>query len=147
MPKDPLDLFNSFPDYPGKTPPKNRQETKKKFKPISEDRLNGAKSTIFIINGVEQHFYLIGDLAKALNRRPVTIRKWELDGWLPKAKYRTTPPKGTQIPGKVQKGRRLYSLNQVEFLLTALSRFEIDNPAKANWEGFRQHIKTQWPND
>ncbi|CAB4154286.1 hypothetical protein UFOVP629_33 [uncultured Caudovirales phage] len=145
MNRDPLEFFNSLPDFPGKTPPKNRKIVSKD--PLAEDRLNGAKSKIMKINGVDRQFFTVGELAKAVNRKPVTIRSWELNGWLPKAKYRTPAPRGTQIPGKVAKGRRLYSLEQVEFLLTALLRFEIDNPAKANWDGFRQHIKNQWPND
>lgn len=143
--RDPLDMFNSLPDFPGRTPPKNRKVTTKD--PLAEDRLNGAKSKTMRVNGIERQFFTVGELAKALNRKPVTIRMWESKGWLPKAKYRTPAPKAEQIPGKALKGRRLYSLEQVEFLLTALSRFEIDDPAKANWDGFRQHIKNQWPND
>lgn len=146
MPKDPLDFFNGLTDFPGKTPPKNRKQLTSKD-PLAEDRYNGAKPKLMKVNGVERLLFTVGDLAKVLQRKPVTIRMWELNGWIPKAKYRTQAPKGTQIPGKTPKGRRLYSQQQVEFLLTALSRFEIDNPAKANWEGFRQHIKNQWPND
>ena len=51
-----------------------------------------------------------------------------------------------QIPGKNLKGRRLYSLEQVEFLIDAVDQFQISNPAKANWDGFRKHIKQKWPN-
>lgn len=145
MSRDPLDIFNSLPDFPGKTPPKNRPN--KTRDSLIEDRFNGAKPKLMKVNGVERQFFTVGELAKALNRRPVTIRMWESKGWIPKAKYRTPAPKAEQIPGKTLKGRRLYSLEQVEFLLTALSRFEIDDTAKANWVGFRQHIKNQWPND
>ena len=145
MSRDPLDFFNDLPDFPGKTPPKNRKITQRDS--LIEDRLNGAKSKKLIVNGVQREFFTVGELAKALNRKPGTIRMWELNGWIPKAKYRTPPPKKEQIPGKVPKGRRLYSLEQVEFLQTALLRFELDDPAKANWIGFRQHIKNEWPND
>lgn len=143
--RDPLDMFNSLPDFPGKTLPKNRKVQTRDS--LLEDRFNGAKSKIMRVNGVDRQFFTVGELAKALNRKPVTIRMWETKGWLPKAKYRTPAPKAEQIPGKALKGRRLYSLEQVEFLITALSRYEIDDPAKANWIGFRQHIKNQWPND
>jgi hypothetical protein len=145
MSRDPLDLFNSLPDFPGKKPPKNRPTPGRDS--MVEDPLNGAKSKILKIGGVDREFFTVGELAKALNRKPVTIRSWELNGWLPKAKYRTPPPRTEKLLGKTPKGRRLYSLEQVEFLITALSRFEIDNPVKANWDGFRQHIKKQWPND
>jgi hypothetical protein len=146
MPRDPLELFGDLPDFPGKTPPKNRP-AKRSDGVLAEDRFNGAKSKVLIVQGVPRQFFTVGEVAKALNRKPGTIRMWELKGWIPKAKYRTQPPKKEQIPGKPLKGRRLYTLEQVEFLLTALSRFEIDDPAQANWDGFRQHIQTQWPND
>jgi hypothetical protein len=146
MPRDPLELFGNLPDFPGKTPPRNRP-TKETQGIFAEDRLNGAKSKTMIVNGVVRQFFTVGEVAKALGRKPGTIRMWELKGWIPKAKYRTQPPKKEQIPGKPLKGRRLYTLEQVEFLLTALSRFEIDDSAQANWVGFRQHIQTQWPND
>ena len=145
MPRDPLELFGNLPDFPGKTPPKNRPHKADRLE--ADDRFNGAKSKPMVVNGVLRQFFTVGEVAKALSRKPGTIRMWELKGWIPKAKYRTQPPKKEQIPGKPLKGRRLYTLEQVEFLLTALSRYEIDDPAKANWDGFRQHIQTQWPND
>ncbi len=145
MVRDALDVFKNLPDFPGNRAPKNRPVVTRDS--VLDDRFNGAKSKMMKVNGVDRQFFTVGELAKALNRRPVTIRMWESKGWIPKAKYRTPAPKAEQIPGKALKGRRLYSLEQVEFLLTALSRFEIDDPAKANWDGFRQHIKNQWPND
>jgi hypothetical protein len=147
MPKDPLDFFNDIPDFPGRTPPKNRKPDSKGTSNFLDDRFNGAKSKKMKVNGIEREFFTVGELAKVLNRKPVTIRMWESNGWIPKARYRTAPPKKGTLPGKAVKGRRLYSIEQVEFLLTALSRFEIDDPAKANWDGFRQHIKNEWPND
>lgn len=144
MAKDPLDLFNSLPDFPGKTPPKNRKESKPKTE--IEDRFNGAKGKTFRINGEDKTFFTVGELAKCLNRKPVTIRMWEQQGWIPKATYRTPAPRGTQIPGKTVKGRRLYSLEQVEFLIDALEHFKINDPNKANWVAFRKHIKDNWPN-
>lgn len=54
-------------------------------------------------------FFTIGDLARALGRRPVTIRKWERDGVIPQAQY--------QIPGRdndPRGRRRLYTRKQVE---------------------------------
>lgn len=143
MAKDPLDLFNSLPDFPGKTPPKNRKESKPKTE--IEDRFNGAKGKTFRINGEDKTFFTVGELAKCLNRKPVTIRMWEQQGWIPKATYRTPAPRGTQIPGKTVKGRRLYSLEQVEFLIDALEHFKINDPNKANWVAFRKHIKDNWP--
>lgn len=147
MPRDPLEFFNSLdaPDYPGKTPPKNRSAKSSKALDI-EDRFNGAKGKTFRVNGEDRQFFSVGELAKCLNRKPVTIRMWEQKGWIPKATYRTPTPKGQQIPGKTLKGRRLYSLEQVEFLMDAIEHFKIDDPNKANWASFKKHIKDKWPN-
>lgn len=145
MTRDPLDLLGDLPDWPGNTPPRNRPGSKKVISNI-EDRFNGAKSKTFLVGGTERVFFTIGELGKALQRKPVTIRMWESRGWIPKANYRTPTPQGRQIPGKEPKGHRLYSLEQVEFLMEALRLFHLDDPVKANWEGFKKHTQTKWPN-
>lgn len=138
------DFFEDLPDYPGKTPPRNRGN--KRNAPVAEDTLNGARSKVFKVNGVDREFFTVGEVARALSRKPVTIRMWEQRGWIPKVKYRTPPPQGEQIPGKVTKGRRLYTKSQVLFLVDALERFKIDT-AKSDWDGFRNHIRANWPSD
>lgn len=143
MPKDPLDFFNDLPDYPGKTPPKNRKDSPKV---VGEEYLNGAKGKEYIINGSPVLLYTIGQVAKALGRKPVTIRMWELNGWIPKANYRSPAPKSETIKGKPPKGRRLYSHSQVECMFTGAERFKIDDPVKADWDGFRKHIQNTWLN-
>lgn len=140
--KDPLDLFNSLPDYPGSRIPKNRTT---KTKAVAEDRFNGAKPKKYIINGQEMYMFTIGELAKAIGKRPSTLRVWEHYGWLPKAKYRTPKPIKQQIPEKTSRGRRLYTLDQVEFLMEAINRFNIQEVNHGDWDGFRKHIKENWP--
>lgn len=139
-----LDMFGDLPDFPGKRLPKNRPSTKKALADNVVDRFNGARSKTYIINGETKVFFTIGELAKALGRRPVTIRMWESRGWLPKATYRTPKPKGVQIPDKSVQGRRLYSLEQVTFLVEAFETygFSTDNP---KWDQFRAHIKNNYP--
>lgn len=66
---------------------------------------------IFNIQGTPTEFYSVGQLAAALRRSPVTIRKWERLGYIPVAQFRT--------PGNVrQKARRLYSRAQLETIVT-----------------------------
>lgn len=68
------------------------------------------KSKTFNINGQATEFYTVGQLATALRRSSVTIRKWERLGYLPVAQFRT--------PGQVrQKARRLYSRAQLETIV------------------------------
>ena len=66
----------------------------------------------FTIGGVEIELLTISQVAKVLNRKPGTIRKWETTGVIPKAKY--VKP-GTD--GDVRGRRRLYSRPQVEALV------------------------------
>lgn len=142
--RDPLDLLGDLPDWPGNTPPKNRPNTKRT--PEIDDRFHGAKPKVFRVGGQDRMFFTIGELAKALQRQAVTVRMWESRGWIPKANYRTPAPQGQQLPGKTAKGRRLYSLEQVEFLMDALERFHLNDPNQANWVAFRKHTKDNWPN-
>lgn len=125
--------------YPGKTPPRNQVVDR------GEDSwLNSLPSQEFLVNGIVRKFYTIGSLAKALGKTPVTIRSWEQKGWLPAANFRTKAPNGEQIPGKAVKGKRLYSQEQVVFLAEAYDKYVL-SPRKPNWDGFRNHIKTQYP--
>lgn len=67
------------------------------------------------VNGVEKEFFTIGALAEAINRRPVTIRSWEMKGIIPLARYRTS--------GKTKK--RLYSRRQVEGIVALCAKHGI----------------------
>jgi hypothetical protein len=133
----------SLNDYPGKTAPKNRG--KKKPARI-EDPFAVLHTVTFTIRGEEVSFYTVGEVAKALNRRPGTIRKWEADGFIPTATFRTPIPEGAQIPGKPSKGRRLYNRSQVELLIYSVHHFGLNSsqPKNANWIGFKKHIKENW---
>ena len=141
--KDPLDMLGDLPDFPGSKPPKNRNIKSNDLTTIT-DRFNGAKPKKFVVNGEEKLFFTIGDLAKILNRKPVTIRMWESRGYIPKAVYRTPKPRGEQLPGKNSQGRRLYSLEQVEFLVEAITRFKLDEKG-GDWDGFRKYTSTKYP--
>lgn len=139
--RDILDLIGDLPDFPGNTPPKNRSNKK----PPSSTDLNGAKGKVYRINGSDTELFTIGELARALGKKPVTLRMWEREGWIPKATYRTPPPKGVQLPDRPSKGRRLYSREQVEFLAKAIVFFSLDEKNSPNWDRFREHIKANWP--
>lgn len=139
---DPLTLLGELPYWPGKTPPKNSGTPKRK-EVVQE--LNGAKGTVYKINGEQVEMFTIGELAKAIERKPVTIRMWEAQGWIPKANYRTPQPRGQQIPDKATKGRRLYTRQQVVFLAEAVTMFNLSNKNSPDWTRFRSHIKANWP--
>ena len=141
--KDVMDLFGDLPDYPGKKEPKNRPQ-KKLTNSVLDDRYSGARGKEYVINGERVMMYTVGEVAKALGRRPVTIRMWESKGWIPKTSYRTKPPQAVQIPGKPSKGRRLYSQDQLDTLLDGVERYGISDYLTGDWVGFRQYIKDNW---
>jgi hypothetical protein len=66
------------------------------------------------IGGREIDFYTIGQLAQAMDLQPVTVRKWESLGWLPKPIVRMPPPRKGGLPDKKVMGRRLWTRTQVE---------------------------------
>lgn len=139
--RDPLDLLGDLPDFPGKTPPKNRIDSPKKKGPS----LGEARGKVYKINGEDVEMFTIGELCKAIGRKPVTVRMWESRGWIPRANFRTPAPKGAQVPGKAVKGRRLYTRIQVEFLVEAVESFPLEDQSPATWNAFRAHIKANWP--
>jgi hypothetical protein len=135
------DIGSGWPDYPGKRPPKNRGAAKPTT-PIS-DRPD-LKGKVYRIKGVDVELFTIGELAGAVQRKPVTLRMWESSGWIPKSNWRSPTPQGTQIPGKTTRGRRLYSRSQVELVVSAVEMFNINDQRRADWAAFREHIKKHW---
>lgn len=72
----------------------------------------------YLFGGQAREFFLIGHLAEALGRKPVTLRSWENRGILPKTPYRTPKPRGSgSLQGKESKGRRLWTRDQVQGIL------------------------------
>lgn len=65
-----------------------------------------AKPRILKVAGVDTEFFTVGQLAQALGRKPVTMRKWERSGIIPKPTFRkpSEDPRGQ---------RRLYTRAQV----------------------------------
>lgn len=62
------------------------------------------------MDGVDYEFFSIGDLATALNRRPVTIRYWESAGYIPVTDLRSP----STYPSK---RHRIYSRAQIEGII------------------------------
>lgn len=69
-----------------------------------------SKPRVYRVGGELQEFFSIGHLSMALNRQPVTIRKWERLGIIPAPTF--------VIRGKTERGnRRLYTRAQVEGMI------------------------------
>lgn len=105
-----LDEFRSIPDfYPGTNKPIVRHPNRRPEDPPDLERWD-AKPRMLPIAGVLTELFTVGHLARALNRRPVTIRAWERDHIIPKPTIwkRSQDERGN---------RRLYSRGQVEGLI------------------------------
>jgi len=97
--------------YPGSTRPLVRHGNRLNTQAAVADDPGAwdAKPRKYTVNGQETEFFTVGQLAQALGRQPVTIRKWEREGIIPKATFQT-PGKDGDPRGR----RRLYTREQVE---------------------------------
>lgn len=84
------------------------------------------KGRTFTVRGEDVQMFTLGELAAALNRKPVTVRKWETDKVIPRATF-VRPGKGGDVRGR----RRYYTQPQVEGLVR-IAREEgiLTNPNK-----------------
>lgn len=92
-----------------------------------ENDLDALLSSPMVLSyrGTRTEFYRIGNLARALNRSAVTIRKWQANGLI--------PPPDFKLPTKALGGKiRLYSRAQIEGLRNiAAEEGILDDTAKA----------------
>lgn len=104
--------------YPGSRHeiPDRRPEPKPPREPTDWD------DSPLVFNG--QEFFTIGQLALAIDRSPVTMRAWERDGILPKARFRTA----NRSP---KKAKRLYTRAQCEGIIRIAQEEGLMAPAKA----------------
>jgi hypothetical protein len=79
----------------------------------ARDPLGGLTGKQYTIGGKPVELFTISQVAEALHRKPVTIRKWEERGVIPKATF-AKPGAGGDPRGR----RRLYSRDQVLALVT-----------------------------
>lgn len=103
-----LSAFEELTDfYPGSRHPIVRHPNRNTEAPKDLDRWD-AKPKVLQVGGEDKEFFTVGQLGMALGgRKPVTIRKWERTGVIPKPTFRkpSDDPRGQ---------RRLYTRDQVE---------------------------------
>lgn len=75
----------------------------------------------YTIGDVERSVYPIGELARALNRRPATMRKWEDLGIIPRAPIELTP-------GSPGGRRRLYTAEHIIGMVRIADEEGVLNP-------------------
>jgi len=82
-------------------------------------------------NGRTLKFYMVGSLAKALNRTNPTLKQWMQRGKLPESPYRL-PTKVDKI-GRVREGRRLYSKAMVEITVELFAKAGLLGTDRIDW--------------
>lgn len=102
---------------------------------VEEDLLG--TGTLMLLGGAEVEFFTIGQLAAAIGRKPVTLRKWEADGVIPTSGY-VKPSKSKDPRGR----RRLYSRAQCEGILRiAYEEGIMAADKKASVQGFATKVR------
>jgi hypothetical protein len=66
---------------------------------------------IYEVNGQDTEFFTIGELADKLDRQRQTLRKWEREGTIPQAQYRS------------KTGRRLYTKQQIDAIIQTVDKY------------------------
>lgn len=121
--------------YPGSK--RKRKKTEPKTREVNPDLswdANPFKKTL--PNNKEIDMFTIGAVASALGRPVITIRTWIKEGYLPASPYRL--PSKKNIRGEDQKGRRLYSRQMVEALITLFGKAGLLYVKRIKWSEHRQ---------
>lgn len=80
------------------------------------------------IQGKDVDLFTIGELADQLDRQRQTIRKWEKQGIIPAATFRS------------KSGRRLYTARQIEAIVNTVNQYELKQ-GMAIPEEFKTKVK------
>ena len=114
--------------YPGSSKKKKQYDDMPPPEVQPEQELELGKSKIFLVNGQPTELYPLGALAAALNRKPVTVRKWENEGIIPNSPYMMS---SHDVRGQ----RRLYTKQQIE-TLRAIAKEEgvLEPNANGKWK-------------
>jgi hypothetical protein len=135
-PSDPaLERFRDL-SFPGRREPVNRTNGR----PVEEATVWDEKPLHYVMEGAEREFFTISHLATALGRSVVTIRSWEHKGLMPKTPFRSPRPRGTTLPDKQPKGKRLWTREQITGILRIASEEQVILNGKPPTEHFAQRV-------
>lgn len=129
-----MEWENRFSDLPEYYPGSSKRIQRDAEEPQSEPAAWDATPRTYEFGGVHYEFYSIGDLAAALQKRPVTIRLWESRGYIPKP---------LRAPAKIQDMRqRIYSRAQIDGIVRIAAEEGILHVAKPKIEQtrFRERV-------
>lgn len=96
-----------------------------------------AKPIVKTIRGQRMELFPVGALAAALGRSAVTMRLWERNGVLPKAKYRLANKNGVG-------GRRYYDRAQIEAVVAVARDFQMLGEQRRIHPEFTARVVKAW---
>jgi hypothetical protein len=111
--------------YPGRRKPVNRDPKQQQAPDDSELWDARPVKLKLVVNGVEPQFFYISALAKALGCSVQSIRLWEDKGLLPNTPYRLPRTKAPMAAGRSNKGRRLWTRQQIEGILLLAKKHRV----------------------
>ena len=120
---DPASKFDDL-DYPGRRKPVNRGQ----IKAVPETALWDAKPVYYLVDGEKREFFLISHLARALDYSVQSIRAWEAQGLLARTPYRSPRTKRPVAGGRSDKGKRLWTRQQVEGIVKIAKKHKVIFP-------------------
>lgn len=119
--------FSELDDYyPG-----SRRKRRDAPVAVAQDEAWDEKPLVKFMDGQEVEFFLLGSLAKALGKSPVTIRLWERKSYIPRSPYRLpshTNSKGKEIPGK-----RVFTRELIQIAVEEFSKRGLLGAARVEW--------------
>ena len=111
--------------HPGRRKPVNRDVVATtKSEPAEWD----ARPVHYKINGERREFFLISHLAKALGYSVQSIRAWEAQGLLARTPYRSPRTAKPVAGGRSNKGKRLWTRQQVEGIIRIAKKHRVIFP-------------------
>lgn len=81
--------------------------------PEPDEPMDLGTPRVYRVGGTDVEFFTLGQLAAALHRKPVTLRRWESDGVIPTPRF-SMPGQDGDPRGR----RRLYTRAQVEGIVS-----------------------------
>lgn len=128
-------------DYPGRRKPKNRDDESPKRKRPSDRPVWDERPVRYTTGGEVRSFYTISHLATALDCSVQSIRAWEDKGLLPRSPYRGPRTKAPVAGGRSNKGRRLWTREQVEAIVRIARRHRVIVTKRPPTEAFARDVR------
>lgn len=134
MPDPSSDVFSVADRYPGSKQLRRAVAGPPPVEPATWD----AKPVIKTIKGQQVELFTIGQLGAALGgRAAVTMRLWEREGVIPKARMRLSNKNGVG-------GRRYFTRAQVQVCIEAATRYGMLQPGSPIDRQFTRDVVAGW---